>query len=45
MNQLLVRKKFTPVTVTINYADNGNRADGDFNVEFGDISFTYSSAQ
>ena len=45
MNQLLVRKKFTPVTVTINYADNGNRADGDFNVEFGDISFTYSSAE
>ena len=44
LNQLLVRKNFTPVTVTINYADNGNRADGDFNVEFGDISFTYSSA-
>ena len=45
MNQLLIRKNFTPVTVTINYADNGNRADGDFNVEFGDISFTYISAQ
>ena len=44
LNQLLVRKNSTPVTVTINYADNGNRADGDFYVEFGDISFTYSSA-
>lgn len=44
LSQLLTRKNFTPVTVTINYADNGNRADGDFNVAFGDISFTYSSA-
>ena len=44
LSQLLTRKDFTPVTVTINYEDNGNRADGDFNVEFGDISFTYSSA-
>ena len=31
------------VTVTISYASNGDRADGDFNVSFGDIKLAYSS--
>lgn len=44
LSQSLEKKGFTPVTVTIAYADNGNRADGDFNVSFGDISLTYSTA-
>ena len=29
------------ITVTISYAENGDRADGDFTVEFGNISLTY----
>lgn len=32
-----------PIVVTITYAANGHRADGDFTVAFGDITITYSS--
>lgn len=32
------------VTVTITYAANGDRADGDFNVSFGDVSLVYDTA-
>lgn len=32
-----------PIVVTIEYATNGHRADGDFTVAFGDIVLTYSS--
>lgn len=32
-----------PIEVTIEYATNGHRADGDFTVAFGDIVLTYSS--
>ena len=32
-----------PITVTIEYATGGHRADGDFTVAFGDITLTYSS--
>ena len=31
------------ITVTIAYAENGDRADGEFTVTFGDISLTYST--
>ena len=33
------------VTLTITYAENGDEADGDFTVNFGDISFVYSSTE
>ena len=33
------------VTLTITYAENGDEADGDFTVNFGDITFTYSSTE
>ncbi len=39
----LDKNAFKKVTVTIKYEDNGNRSDGDFKVEFGDIKFTYST--
>lgn len=45
LSQSLAKKGYVPVVVTINYADNGNRADGDFSVAFGDISLTYSTAK
>lgn len=32
-----------PIVVTIEYAANGDRADGDFTVAFGDITLTYQS--
>lgn len=34
---------YEKVVVTINYSDNGNAADGDFKVQFGDIGLTYST--
>ena len=39
----LLKKAFEEVTVTIEYAADGGRADGDFSVAFGDISLVYSS--
>lgn len=39
----LLKSKFEEITVKIEYVANGNRADGDFSVNFGDISLTYSS--
>lgn len=39
----LLKTAFETVTVTIEYATNGDRADGDFTVAFGDISLVYSS--
>ena len=33
------------IEVTIAYAENGDRADGDFTVAFGDISLTYSTVE
>lgn len=41
--KVLTKKTFTPITVTIEYASNGDRADGPFSVEFGEISLYYSS--
>lgn len=32
-----------PITVEIEYAANGDRADGDFTVAFGDVTLTYNS--
>lgn len=39
----LEKNKFEQVIVTLEYASNGTRADGDFSVEFGSISLGYSS--
>lgn len=39
----LLKGAFEQVTVTIEYAADGDRADGDFSVAFGDISLVYSS--
>lgn len=39
----LAKTDFEQITVTIEYASNGDRADGDFSVAFGDISLVYSS--
>ena len=41
--KILYKKTFAPVTITIEYAANGNRADGPFSVSFGDISIDYST--
>lgn len=41
----LGKGQFEPVTVTIEYAADGARADGDFEVTFGTINLVYSSAQ
>lgn len=40
---LLAKNNYEPIVVSISYANNGNRADGDFEVEFGEITLTYSS--
>ena len=42
-NHALAKGDYEKVVITIAYADNGNRADGDFNVQFGDISLQYKS--
>ena len=39
----LLKGAFEQVTVTIEYAADGDRADGDFSVAFGDVSLVYSS--
>lgn len=39
----LLKNNNEPVVVTITYAENGNRADGEFNVAFGDINLTYGT--
>lgn len=41
--KILYKKTFAPITITIEYAANGNRADGPFSVSFGDISLDYST--
>ncbi|MBQ2910509.1 MAG: hypothetical protein IJE53_06845 [Bacilli bacterium] len=41
--KVLYKKTFAPITITIEYAANGNRADGPFSVSFGDISIDYST--
>lgn len=38
------KDNFQKIVVTIDYAENGARADGDFTVNFGDIVLDYSSA-
>lgn len=43
-NHNLQKNTSEKVIVTILYENNNNNADGDFNVEFGDISLIYSSA-
>ena len=43
-NHTLLKGKSELVTVTLEYASDATRADGDFNVKFGDISLDYSSA-
>lgn len=40
---LLAKNSSEPIKVSITYADNDNRADGDFTVSFGEITLTYSS--
>jgi len=42
-NHTLQAGNSEPVVVTINYASNAKMADGAFDVEFGDISLTYST--
>ena len=39
----LEKSNYEKVIVTITYSDNGNAADGDFKVEFGDIGLSYST--
>lgn len=39
----LGKSTYEKVVVTITYSDNGNAADGDFKVEFGDIGLSYST--
>lgn len=41
----LIKNGYEPVVVTISYADNGNRANGDFDVAFGDITLTYNEVE
>lgn len=41
----LQKGAFTPIVVTIAYDSNGARADGPFDVSFGNITMTYSSAE
>lgn len=41
--KVLYKKTFAPITITIEYAANGDRADGPFSVEFGEISLDYST--
>ena len=41
----LAKGEFELVTVTIEYAVDGARADGDFSVDFGDITLNYGSNQ
>ena len=41
--QSLGKSTYEKVVVTITYSDNGNAADGDFKVEFGDIGLSYST--
>lgn len=42
-NHLLSKGSFEPIVVTMEYAENGDRADGDFSVAFGNITLEYSS--
>jgi hypothetical protein len=39
----LSKSTYEPVAVTIAYASNGNRADGDFNISFGDLKLVYAT--
>ena len=41
----LAKKASHKIEVTIAYKENGDRADGDFTVEFGDITLTYESVE
>lgn len=43
-NHALAKTKAEKVTVTLEYAQDAERADGDFTVSFGDITLNYSSA-
>lgn len=42
---LLTKGTFKPVIITIEYAENGAKADGDFGVQFGDISLGYDTME
>lgn len=42
-NHTLLKKRMEEVVVVIEYASDGARADGDFSVEFGNITLNYSS--
>ena len=42
-NHSLLKTKYETVVVTIAYATNGDRADGDFNVSFGDLKLVYGT--
>lgn len=42
-NHLLAKGAYEKVVVTISYPTGSDVSDGDFDVEFGDITFTYSS--
>lgn len=43
-NHVLAKAKSEKVTVTLEYAQDAERVDGDFTVSFGDITLNYSSA-
>lgn len=42
-NHSLGKEKSEEITVTLEYASNATRADGDFTVSFGDVTLNYSS--
>ena len=42
-NHKLEKENSELITVTLEYLSNGDRADGDFSVDFGDITLSYSS--
>lgn len=42
-NHILYMGSFESISITIDYAPNGARADGPFSVSFGDIAFDYST--
>lgn len=42
-NHKLEKNSSEVITITLEYLSNGDRADGDFSVDFGDITLSYSS--
>lgn len=42
-NHLLAKGSVEPVVITVTYAEGASRADGDFDIAFGDLSLDYST--